>query len=102
MTIVQVSCPECGNVEVYARDVTVRCCDETRHFAYRFHCPKCSMPIVKDAADGDVTLLLAGDARTERWQLPLEVYEHPVGAAAINNDDLLDFHDAMARLPTAT
>jgi hypothetical protein len=102
MTIVQVTCPECGNVEVYARDVTVRCCDETMHFAYRFHCPKCSMPIVKDAADGDVTLLLAGDARTERWHLPLEVYEHPVGAAAINNNDLLDFHEAMARLPTAT
>ena len=59
------------------------------------------MPMVKDAADAEITLLLEGDARTERWHLPLEVYEHPIRAAAINNDDLLDFHEAMERLPTA-
>jgi hypothetical protein len=100
MTVVRVSCPECGDVEVYARDVTVRCCDETMHFAYRFRCPRCSMPIVKDADDGAVTLLLEGDARTERWHLPLEVYEHPVGAAPINTSDLLDFHEAIERLPS--
>ena len=102
MTAVRVSCPECGNVAVDTRDVTVRCCDETMHFAYRFLCPKCSMPIVKDADDDAVTLLLANDARTERWHLPLEVYEHPIGAAAINTSDVLDFHESMERLPTAT
>ena len=60
------------------------------------------MPIVKDADDGAVTLLLEGDARTERWHLPLEVYEHPIAAEPINTSDLLDFHEAIERLPTAT
>jgi hypothetical protein len=100
MTIVRVSCSECGDVEVDARDVTVRCCDETMHFAYRVHCPRCSMPIVNDADDDAVTLLLEGEARTERWHLPLELYEHPVGAAPINTTDLLDFHEAIGRLPS--
>ena len=101
MTVVRMSCPQCGDVEVYARDVTVRCCDETMQFTYRFRCPTCSMPIVKEADDGAVTLLLDGDARTERWHLPLELYEHPVDAAPINPGDLLDFHEAIERLPTA-
>ena len=102
MASVRVSCPECGDVEVDSRDVTVRCCDETQHFAYRVLCPNCTMPIVNDADDDAVALLLEGDARTEHWHLPLEVYEHPVDATPINTSDLLDFHEAMERLPTAT
>ena len=101
MTIVQATCSTCGDVEVSACDVTVRCCDETMAFAYRFHCPKCGMSMVKDAQDGVVARLLDGGARTESWHLPLELYEHAGRAAPINNDDLLDFRDAMARLPTA-
>jgi len=59
------------------------------------------MSTVKDAEDGVVARLLDGGARTESWHLPLELYEHAGRAAPINNDDLLDFRDAMARLPTA-
>ena len=102
MTNVLVTCPTCGDVQVYACDVTVRCCDETMAFAYRFHCLGCGMSTVKDADDSAVARLLQGGARTESWHLPLEMYEHAGRAAPINNDDLLDFHDAMDRLPTAS
>jgi len=81
--------------------VTVRCCDETMHSTYRFRCPNCSMTMVRDTQDDAITLLLEAGARTERWHLPLELYEHPDRAAPINNNDALDFHDAIERLPTA-
>ena len=102
MTVVRATCPTCGDIDVYACDVTVRCCDETMAFAYRFHCPTCTMWMVRDAGDGVVAQLLQGGARTESWHLPLEFYEHADRAAPINNDDILDFHEAMQRLPTAT
>jgi hypothetical protein len=87
---------------VYACDVTVRCCDETMEFAYRFRCPSCAMLIVKEADDQAVALLLDGGARTESWHLPLELSEHPCRAAVINDNDVLDFHEAIGRLPTAS
>ena len=59
------------------------------------------MLILKEADDAAVTLLLDGGARTESWHLPLELSEHPCRAAAINANDLLDFHEAIGRLPTA-
>ena len=102
MTNVHATCPTCGDIRVYACDVTVRCCDETMVFTYRFRCPTCAMLMVKDADDRAVSLLLEGGARTESWHLPLEMYEHASRAAPINDDDILDFHDAMERLPTAS
>ena len=62
---------------MYARDVTVRCCDDTGRFTYRFRCPDCRMWMVKDAQDDAVMLLLGVGARSERWHLPLELSEHP-------------------------
>jgi len=59
------------------------------------------MTMVRDTQDDAITLLLEAGARTERWHLPLELYEHPDRAAPINNNDALDFHDAIERLPTA-
>lgn len=59
------------------------------------------MWMVKDAQDDAMMLLLGGGARSERWHLPLELFEHPGRGAPINDDDLVAFHEAIERLPTA-
>jgi hypothetical protein len=102
MTVVRATCPRCGDNRVYARDVTVRCCDDTGRFAFRFRCPDCRMWMVKDAQDDAVMLLLGGGARTERWHLPLELFEYSGRGAPIDDDDLIAFHEAIERLPTAS
>src|SRR5688500_20279553 len=73
MTIVQATCPTCGDVEVSACDVSVRCCHETMACAYRFCCPQCAMAMGTDAEDGGVARLFGGGGRPERRTLQLEL-----------------------------
>ena len=57
---------------------------------------------VKDACSRVVTLLLLAGAQLESWTLPLELHERPDRTVArISDDDLIDFHEALERLPTA-
>ena len=56
---------------------------------------------VKDAGSGAVTLLLRAGVLVEHWNLPLEFLERPDHGAAIDHDDLIDIHRALAVLPTA-
>jgi len=101
MTSVRASCPGCGSIEIAASEITVRCCDQSGHDSYRLRCPMCSMWMVKDANAEVVIALLGAGSPIERWRLPLEMNERPKGAAVIGDDDLIDFHEALARLPTA-
>ena len=69
---------------------------------YRFRCLVCSTWTVKDAGPGVISLLLRAGAEVERWRQPLEVDERPDSSVApIDYDDLIAFHEALARLPTA-
>ena len=101
MTNVRASCPGCGTIEILASEITIRCCDQPRQDSYRLRCPICSMWMVKDANTQVVTALLAAGSPIERWRLPLEMNERPDDAAAITDDDLIDFHAALEMLPTA-
>ena len=56
---------------------------------------------VKDAGSGAVTLLLRAGVPVEHWNLPLEFLERPGHGAAIDHDDLIEIHQALAVLPTA-
>ncbi len=99
--IVRASCPTCGDIEVRAGEVTVRCCAETMQNTYRFRCPICSSWTVKDAGPSVVVLLLRAGAQAESWRLPLELHERPdCTVEPISDDDLIDFHEAVERLPT--
>jgi hypothetical protein len=37
----------------------------------------------------------------EHWRLPLELNERPDNATLIGYDELIDFREALERLPTA-
>ena len=100
--MVRASCPNCREVEVLGADFTIRCCIETMRSMYRFRCPTCASWTVKDAGPGVITLLLRAGARVERWRQPLELDERPDRTVApLTEDDLIDFHEALQRLPTA-
>jgi hypothetical protein len=97
MTDVRLSCMSCGTIEVAVEDITVRCCDDVKEFAYRFRCPKCVKLAVTDISLDIAALLLRAGAPVEHWQLPLELFERPEHAAPIDHDDLIDFHAAIDR-----
>jgi len=44
---------------------------------------------------GAVAMLLLSGAHLETTRLPLELYERPVDAAPISEDDLIDFYQAL-------
>jgi len=99
---VRASCPTCGEVEVAGAGFTLLCCIETMQSMYRFRCPVCATWTVKDAGPGVISLLLRGGARVVRWQQPLEMAERPDRSVpAFTDDDLIAFHQALERLPTA-
>ena len=99
---VRARCPRCGDIDVPAAQVTIRSCAETGTNTYRFRCPLCSSWIVREADLSAVALLSRAGALFEGWHGPLEMNEHPdPSVAPINYDDLIDFHEALERLPTA-
>ena len=100
--MVRASCPTCHEVEVSGETFTIRGCIETMRSMYRFRCPSCSSWTVKEAGPGVIALLLRAGARVERWRQPLELDERPDRTVApLTEDDLIDFHEALQRLPTA-
>ena len=94
------SCPSCGRIDVAVGDITVRCCDDTVDHSYRFRCPLCATWTVKSAAAPVVALLVRAGAQVERWRLPLELYERADHVAPMSDDDVINFHEALAQLPT--
>ena len=91
MATIRASCPDCGDVELTTRDVTVRVCAEDNQGSYRFRCPSCLMAVVKEAEQRIVDLLVASGVQLDVWRLPAELSERR-GGEPITHDDLLDFH----------
>jgi len=92
------SCPTCGRIDLSVRDITVRCCDDTMEHSYRFRCPVCATWTVNDASASVLTLLVRAGAEVERWRLPRE---HRVdNGTPISRDDVINFREALAQLPT--
>ena len=96
-------CSQCGAIQVAAEKVTVRICDEgvVVDHTVRVQCPHCDMRSVAPIDVAMAAILLKSGARLERWSLPLELAEHRAQDAPITHDDLIDFHEQLAKLPTA-
>ena len=95
MATIRASCPDCGDVELTTRDLTVRVCLEDNQGSYAFRCPTCRMAVVKAAEQRIVDLLVASGVRLDEWRLPAELSEPRVGDP-ISHDDLLDFHALLS------
>lgn len=91
MAIIRASCPDCGDVELTSRDVTVRVNSATNDGSYAFKCPECELAVCKAAESRIVDLLVSSGVELYVWTMPGELLEKRSGPA-INYDDLLQFH----------
>lgn len=96
MATIRASCPDCGDVELTSKDMTVRLCVEDDRGSYVFRCPTCRMTVTKATEQRIVDLLVASGVKVETWTLPLELHERPAGAP-LTHDDLLAFHELLER-----
>jgi predicted RNA-binding Zn-ribbon protein involved in translation (DUF1610 family) len=91
MAIIRASCPDCGDVELTSRDVTVRVNSATNEGSYAFQCPECQLAVSKAAEPRIIDLLVSSGVELYVWKMPAELLEEKQGPA-INYDDLLTFH----------
>ena len=94
MATIRASCPDCGDVELTTRQMTVRVCAEDNRGSYLFRCPGCTMSVSKAAEQRIIDLLVSSGVQVEIWKLPLELRERPVGQPFCH-DDLLAFHEML-------
>lgn len=95
MATVKATCPDCGDVELTTRDMTVRICTDDESGAYTFRCPACAMTVLKEADPHIVDLLAASGVQVVVWAMPAELAERPHNAPLFTHDDLLDFHHLL-------
>src|SRR5918997_4257052 len=94
MATIRASCPDCGDVELTTREVSVRVCASDQRGAYTFRCPSCRMAVTKGAEPRIVDLLVSSGVTLEVWRLPAELFEQRVGEP-LTHDDLLEFHELL-------
>ncbi len=107
MTRIRASCPECGEVDLFPQDVTlrvVRAADGvvTSGSCYRFNCPDCTGTVTKPADDRIAQLLTTGGVPIEELaEDTAEIDdrpshpESPPGGPRLTRDDLLDLHELL-------
>lgn len=95
MATIRASCTDCGDVELPSSEIQVRVCTADDHGTYLFRCPECQMIVVKPARNRTIELLVATGVPRQTWELPLELLERAPTGAAIDHDDLIDFHEQL-------
>lgn len=94
MALVRIACSECGDVELWSRDLEVRICFDTGRSTYLFRCPVCRMIEVNPGDEQIVDILVAAGVRCIEWRLPAELGERPAGKP-LTYADVLDFHELL-------
>lgn len=94
MATIKATCPMCGDVDLTARQVTVRVVDAIddtlAQRTYAFECPGCHDTIRKPADAEVVRLLASAGVRVCHVEVPAEAREVHDGRP-LGYDDLLDF-----------
>jgi hypothetical protein len=93
-TQIVVKCPECVEVRVSPADVTLRLCEDTEAWTYRFTCPVCCRPSVSPTQEQVARDAIAAGAGLEKWRLPSELLEHPDGPP-ITLVELFEFREHL-------
>ncbi|HVE95167.1 MAG TPA: hypothetical protein VNB24_09615 [Acidimicrobiales bacterium] len=94
MATVRASCPSCGDVEMAGTAISAMLCISTAEGSYAFQCPSCSDPVVKQADQRVLELLVASGISLTEWDLPEEATEVHHGDA-FTLDDVLAFHELL-------
>lgn len=75
MATVRTSCPDCGDVEVHSREVSVRSSAPDGSGTYMFVCPGCDVTVVKAAETRAIDLLLSAGCPMAGKDVPKEFHE---------------------------
>lgn len=94
MATIRASCPDCGDVELTSRNMTVRVCANDNSGSYAFRCPSCRIAVTKQADQRIIDLLVSSGVSAQVWHLPAELFEIKVGPT-LTHDDLLEFHELL-------
>ncbi len=92
MTTIRATCPDCGEVEMEARAITLNVRDEDGEGTYSFTCPVCSESVEKPADRKVVMLLLSAGVDVTRIDTPVLTAELRPEGPPLTADDLIDFH----------
>ncbi len=92
---IRVACPDCGEIHIEPRAVTIRTCIDDGSVTYRFWCPGCGLPAVGRTAHKSAGRTILEGAHFEAWTYPLELTEHRAGPP-LTEDDLLVLRALMA------
>lgn len=95
MTTIRAVCPRCGEVTIAASEMEVVVCAQTREGTYAFSCPRCTLPVRREADRHVVQILVSGGVRMRMWDLPAELSE-PKSGPPITWDDVLTFHNLLS------
>jgi hypothetical protein len=71
-------------------------CTDDNQGSYSFECPGCGAIVVRAAEPRTVDLLVASGVSYATWSVPAELTEPRGAGAAIDHDELLDFHEFVA------
>jgi hypothetical protein len=91
MAIINVNCPDCGDLKLSPQQLQIQVCSANEGSTYSFLCPGCRLIVNKGAEQRVVELLVSAGVRVVSWDLPAELSEPHYGPA-ISYDDLLTFH----------
>lgn len=94
MALIRATCSDCGDVELRARDLSLRLCRDSGAATYLFRCPACAMVEVRDAEPHVIDVLAAAGVSRTEWDLPAELAESH-GGRLITHDDVLDLHELL-------
>lgn len=103
VTRIRATCPSCGEVDLRPDDVVLElvrdALDEVvEGSCYRFDCPSCEGEVTKPADSRIARLLTTGGVEVVESGPVVEPHpENPPAGAPLGFDDLLAFHQLLAR-----
>jgi hypothetical protein len=97
---VQAGCLWCGTVEFGLHELQVHVAGEDEGLL-EFSCPVCGRLNVRALGRAELASLTRVGATPSEGPAPFELLEEHTGPA-ITWDDLIDFHEAVSRLPAGT
>ncbi len=94
-TILEGTCPNCGDVKLRTDDIELWVCSRRVASYYRFVCPLCANLVVKHAGEQAMLILASAGITPNAWFYPAE-WDEPHTGPALTLDDLLDLHQALS------
>ncbi len=92
---VRVTCPDCGDLIINARDMLVTTNTDTGQASVSFKCNQCGCRSTREIAEKILRNLIKAGTPSRTWHWPAELSEPRPEGKPLNRADLIDFHQAL-------